>query len=330
VGLADAFTRNGGAIFTHTHVSGIEPDKSGSPVRITTDTQRTVTAGVAVVCTNTPINDRVAIHTKQAAYRTYVIAAHANLANFEDALYWDGYWDTNDPYHYVRRYSSEDDLLIIGGEDHKTGQDAGNPEERFQRLESWARERFAIKEVAYRWSGQVLEPFDGLAFIGRNPGDEHIYIATGDSGTGMTHCTIAGMLISDLIRGRSNPWTKIYDPSRLMVKGPVEYVKENLNVAGQYLDWITRGDVPSIEQVPAGGGRILRDGTQKIACYRDEFNTVHMLSAVCTHLGCIVSWNATEKSWDCPCHGSRFSPTGDVLNGPAISPLEPVEAKVGG
>jgi glycine/D-amino acid oxidase-like deaminating enzyme len=233
-GLARAIKRDGGGIFTQTHVSKIE---GGSSAHVETKDGRTVTAQAVVVATNTPINDLVAIHTKQAAYRSYVLGARVPPGAISRALY----WDTADPYHYVRLQratSNEDrpyDILIIGGEDHKTGQ-KDDADSRFGRLEAWARERFpAIDAIELRWSGQVMEPVDGLAFIGRNPLDkDNVYIATGDSGIGMTHGTIAGILLCDLIRGRENPWAELYDPSRKTVSAASEFVRENINVAKQY------------------------------------------------------------------------------------------------
>jgi Rieske Fe-S protein len=236
------------------------------------------------------------------------------------------YWDTGDPYHYLRLQREGDyDVLIVGGEDHKTGQ-ANDGNERFARLEQWTRERFPQSlDVEYRWSGQVMEPVDGLAFIGRNPLDEdNVYIATGDSGQGMTHGTIAGMLLSDLIQGRQNKWEDLYSPSRIRLKSLPEYASENINVAGQYADYVTAGDIKSESELRPGEGAIMREGVSKVAVYRDEKGNVHKLSAVCPHLGCMVAWNSTEQTWDCPCHCSRFSAEGRVYQGPANSDLSSV------
>ncbi len=173
-----------------------------------------------------------------------------------------------------------------------------------------------------------MEPVDGIAYIGRNPGDKNVFVVTGDSGNGMTHGTIAGILITDLICGRENPWTKLYDPSRktLSPKVVADYVAENANVVAQLRDYVTPGDEPDAEKIQSGGGAILREGAKKIAAYRDEQGTLHKFSAVCPHLKCIVRWDDCEKTWDCPCHGSRFDALGRVLNGPAISDLEEVES----
>ncbi len=313
--LAQAIARGGGQIFAHTHAHNIQ---GGRDARVETSDGPVIRARAVVVATNTPVNDRVKIHTKQAPYRTYVIAGRVPRGSVPKALY----WDTADPYHYVRL---QNDLLIVGGEDHKTGQ-AADGELRFQALESWARERFPIQDLAYRWSGQVMEPVDYLAFIGRNPGDEeNIFIATGDSGHGMTHGTIAGMLLTDLIVGQENPWAKIYDPSRKPVKSLGAYTRENLNVAAQYRDLVTPGDQK--EDVPPAldSGYVVRRGSRKVAVYCDHEGQLHECSAVCPHLKCIVSWNPVEKTWDCPCHGSRFDAYGKVLNGPANTDLEHLE-----
>ena len=319
-GLTRAILRDGGRVFGETHATKIE---GGTPARVETSHGPVVTSDVVVVATNTPVNDRVAIHTKQAPYVTYVIGVRVPRDSITRALY----WDTGDPYHYIRLQSeNEHDVLIVGGEDHKTGQE-NDGNERFQRLEQWTRERFAqVGDVEFRWSGQVMEPVDGLAFIGRNPlDDDNVYIATGDSGQGMTHGTIAGMLLTDLIQDRKNAWEDVYSPSRIRLKSLPEYASENINVAGQYTDYVTAGDVKSESEIKPGEGAILREGVSKLAVYRDEAGAVHKLSAVCPHLGCVVAWNSTEKTWDCPCHGSRYSAAGKVYQGPANSDLSPAE-----
>jgi glycine/D-amino acid oxidase-like deaminating enzyme/nitrite reductase/ring-hydroxylating ferredoxin subunit len=334
-GLAKAFVAGGGRIHTGTHVSGIE---GGSTVKVKTSAKNTVSCKAAVAATNSPISDYVVTHLKQAPYRTYVVAGRIA----RDALPRGLYWDTPDPYHYVRlarlgdREKAEGagesvyDALIVGGEDHKTGQ-RDDTDERFRCLEEWTRGRFPqVEEITWRWSGQVMEPSDGLAFIGPNPdGAENVYLATGDSGQGMTHGTIAGLLLTDLITGKANPWAKLYDPKRVSLspQSVKHLAKENLNVALRYAEWLTPGDVGSADDIPKESGAVLRRGMHKIAVYRDENGKVHERSAVCTHLYCIVSWNSAERSWDCPCHGSRFDPYGKVLNGPAIKPLEAVEEK---
>jgi glycine/D-amino acid oxidase-like deaminating enzyme/nitrite reductase/ring-hydroxylating ferredoxin subunit len=317
-GLLHALGGLGAQTFPYTVVERIE---DGNPVRVHTATGHVVECSAGVIATNSPTNDVVAIHTKQAPYRTYALAAPIPKDSISLALY----WDTEDPYHYVRLQPAADhDLLIIGGEDHKTGQ--GDPNVSFAKLEKWARERFVmIREIEFRWSGQVLEPVDCVAFIGRNPGDDHVYVATGDSGMGMTHGTIAGILLTDLIQGRRNSWAELYDPTRKTVGAVPEFIKENVNVAAQYGDWVKPGNVATSDDIRAGEGALIRSGAKKIAVYRDPERGLHACSAVCTHLGCLVSWNSVEKSWDCPCHGSRFDPLGRVLNGPAVRDLQVID-----
>jgi Rieske Fe-S protein len=267
------------------------------------------------------VNDLVVVHTKQAPYMTYVIGARVPRNSVPLMLM----WDTGDPYHYVRLQPGVDadhDLLIVGGEDHKTGQ-ADDIDQRHPRLEQWTRERFPMmRDVTYRWAGQVMEPVDSLAFIGHNPLDsDNVYTVTGDSGNGMTHGTIAGMLLTDLILGRNNPWKSLYDPGRVTLRASGEFAKEAANMAAQYADWITAGDVDSVDQIGKDSGAVMRRGALKVAVYRDPTGALHERSAVCTHLGCIVQWNPAEKTWDCPCHGSRFDKFGEVINGPANTGL---------
>jgi Rieske Fe-S protein len=295
--------------------------EEGELVRISLERGPDIRARHVIVATNTPFVDRVKMHTKQAAYRTYVVGFAIPPGSFPPVLL----WDLEDPYHYVRvvRNVEGGEVLIVGGEDHKTGQEE-NPAARFTRLTTWARDHFdGLGDVKYRWSGQVMEPIDGLAFIGRNPGDYNIYVVTGDSGNGMTHGTLGGMILTDLIAGRENPWTALYDPARKTVQAAGSFIDENANVLGHLVgDWIARGDVKERGAIPLGSGAIVRDGLALAAVYRDNDGRFHELSAACTHLGCVVQWNDVEKSWDCPCHGSRFAPDGAVLNGPAARPLE--------
>jgi glycine/D-amino acid oxidase-like deaminating enzyme/nitrite reductase/ring-hydroxylating ferredoxin subunit len=317
-GLARVFLARGGHIATG--VQAVAVEEENGTVRVVLDNGREIRARHVVVATNTPFIDRVKMHTKQAAYRTYVVGFAVPPGAFPPVLL----WDLEDPYHYVRvvRNVGGGDVVIVGGEDHKTGQ-AHEPGTRFASLTKWARDHFPrLGEVKYRWSGQVMEPIDGLAYIGRNPGDKNIYVVTGDSGNGMTHGTLGGMIVSDLIAGRENPWAALYDPARKTLQAAGSFIDENANVLGHLVkDWVSRGDVKERREIPMGSGAIVRDGLSLLAVYRDDDGRFHELSAACTHLGCVVQWNDVESSWDCPCHGSRFAPDGVVLNGPAAKPL---------
>jgi glycine/D-amino acid oxidase-like deaminating enzyme/nitrite reductase/ring-hydroxylating ferredoxin subunit len=320
-GLARAIKRLDGRLFGGTEAKEI---KGGKAVKIGTKGRAIVSAGAVVVATNTPINDWGKIYTKQEPYRTYAIGAFVPRGAIPKALY----WDTEDPFHYVRLQrvppnGKSQDLLIIGGEDHKTGQAEGI-EGRFARLATWGRKHFPeLKDIAFRWSGQVMESMDDLAFIGRNPKDDpNVYIVTGDSGAGLTHGTIAGILLRDLIVGRDNPWTTLYDPARKMPRAGATFPKENPTSAGEYAHWLTPGQVGTAEEIKPGMGAVIHRGSSKIAASLDDTGRLHKCSAVCPHLGCTVSWNSTERTWDCPCHGSRFTPDGKQLNGPALVPLD--------
>ncbi|MFV3131333.1 FAD-dependent oxidoreductase [Niveispirillum sp. KHB5.9] len=313
--LALLITDRGGLIVHGQRVIGVE---GGEYALISLGDGRSLKSRACVLATNSPIVDKYAIHAKQAPYRTYAVALAIPVGAVEPALW----WDTADPCHYVRMqpatHPGEPDLLIVGGEDHKTGE-AEDMATRFTRLEELARRLFPMAgECRYRWSGQVLEPFDGLGFIGRDPANTaNIVIATGDSGMGMTHGTIAGMLLTDLVQGRANPWTDLYDPSRKPLRNLKRALSENIDVARQLIGGALGSDAASLAAFPPGSGAVVRlDGTH-VAAYVD-------VSATCTHLGCTVRWNPLENSWDCPCHGSRFAIDGSVLAGPATAPLKPV------
>ena len=324
-GLAAAFHKRGGRIVTHAHVETVNDAASDSERCIVhLDDGRTISAAHVVVATNSPIIDRVAMHTKQTAYRTYAIAARVDAGTVPAGLF----WDTDEPYHYVRLLDGPlaepggSDLLIVGGEDHKTGQ-SDDENASFGRLEEWTRQRFPIHGVEARWSGQVMEPVDFIAYIGRNPGSRKLWIVTGDSGNGMTHGTIAGLLLPTLISGQAHPWEAMFSPSRvtLSLESVATYAKETVNVVAQFADFVTGGDVGDVVDVPAGEGRIIRQGVHKLAVFRPMEGELVVRSAVCPHLGCVVHWNTAEKTWDCPCHGSRFATDGAVLNGPSPMPL---------
>lgn len=319
-GLLEALKKLGVRIYSNTHAKSI---KDGFPCVVQTSNNCKIQAKSIIVATCTPVNNRFMIHTKQAAFRTYVLAGAIPKGSVPKALY----WDTESPYHYVRLQSHltdrELDWLIIGGEDHRTGQYQA-VEEKYLLLLEWAKKHFPmLKNVSYRWSGQIFNSMDTLAYIGRNPHDKNIYIATGDSGNGITNGTIAGILISSLILNGDHPWKEIYDPSRKTLLAAPRYIHDGMNNTKQYLDWLTPGDQKKIESLHPEEGIVVRNGLNKVAIFKDEEGKVHCNSALCPHLGGCVRWNCGEKSWDCPCHGSRFDPFGKVMNGPAINNLSP-------
>lgn len=319
-GLVRAVMRDGGRVHTGTHVDEI---RGGKPALVTTSTGQVVTAAAIVVATNSPVNDTIILTTRESKYRTYVIGAYVPRGSVTNALY----WDTADPYHYVRLQCAgsghgDHDILIVGGEDAKAGEH-NDGDERFAELYRWTRKRFPmIGRIEFCWSGHIVEPIDTVAFIGRLPqGEPNVFVVTGDSGQGMTHGTIAGMLLTDLIQERRNEWADLYNPLRLSSIFTVDLLKESLTVAAHYTDWLTGGEVSSVADIKLDDGCIVRRGLTKIAAYRDGQGVLHERQAICPHLGCVVAWNSTEQSWDCPCHGSRFDKFGSVINGPANSDL---------
>lgn len=328
-GLADAVIRMGGEIYTNTHADEITQEGAKA-------NGYTIRANHIIVATNTPVNDIFTMHTKQWPYRTYVIAAKVPKGILPYAMWWDtgnmeSKWVAK-PYHYVRLEPLDDsfDLLISGGEDHKTGQaDEENISEtaRYERLIAWTRQHFPhFSEIEYKWSGQVMEPVDCLGFIGKNPGDENIYIITGDSGNGMTHGTLGGLIINNLITGIDNPYADLYSPSRITLRTGMDFLKEAGNMAYKLVkDWLSSGDIKEVEELPSGKGAILSKGLDKIAVYRDDIGELHTCTAVCPHMGGVLQWNDDEKSFDCPLHGSRFTAYGDVINGPANCGLHKIE-----
>ena len=217
--------------------------------------------------------------------------------------------------------SDTEDAIIIGGEDYKSGE-VDDGECRFAALEQWARTRVPeLGQITHRWSGQVLEPVDYVGFIGKNPGNEHIYIVSGDSGQGITNGIVAGMLLSDLITKGESPWRDLYDPARKVTGSLGEYLSENLTPLKNFAEYVTAGELSAARQLRPGEGGLYRSGLKKLAVCKDLRGAVHVRSATCTHMGCVVHWNSTEQCWDCPCHGSQFAPDGTALNGPAITAL---------
>jgi glycine/D-amino acid oxidase-like deaminating enzyme/nitrite reductase/ring-hydroxylating ferredoxin subunit len=316
-GLAAIIERKGGAFYARTIVQQVEEQGNGA-VRVTTS-GGTIAARAAVVASNSPIVDRFALHTKMAPYRTYAMAFLIKRDAIPDALY----WDTLDPYHYVRLQPGEDrsDYLIVGGADHKSGE-ADDAALRFEALEAWTRNLIpAAKEVTHRWSGQVLDTIDYAGFIGRNPGNANIYVHTGDSGQGITHGVVGALVNSALIRGEVAGWAEVYEPSRKTLSGIGNFLRENVTAVKNFAEYLAPGELSSVSELKPGHGAIIRQGIAKVAAYRDETGTLYARSAACTHIGCHLHWNSFEICWDCPCHGSQFAVDGTALNAPAVSAL---------
>jgi nitrite reductase/ring-hydroxylating ferredoxin subunit len=296
--------------------------RDGEPCDVETP-HGTVRARDVIVAAHVPSNNWAALITKLPAYRTYAIGSTGG-ARIPQGLY----WDTDDPYHYTRTQPLEGgEVLIIGGEDHKTGAET-EALRHFETLLEYAQSHFGVDHVEYRWSGQIIEPVDGLPYIGLNTASRHVQVATGYSGNGMTWATVAGRLTSDLVLGRPNPYAELYKATRVKpLAAARDYIAENLDfprhlVTDRATNADVQGDDPAL--VPKGAGRVLVIDGVKHAVYRDETGELHSLSPVCPHMHCDVRWNDAERSWDCPCHGSRFTPIGEVLNGPAVTNMTPL------
>ena len=331
-GLGEALERRGVKIYTET--KAMEIDEKDEYVQVQTERGNVIRCQYLVTATNSPVSVLTGVHLKQSAWRTYVVGMKVEKGALPYAIW----WDTLEPYHYVRLAEFPDyDVLIAGGEDHHTGRDEkGGPDaatqekgespERFDALENWARDTFPqCGEVLYRWSGQVMESIDGIGYNGRHLGDERIFVITGDTGSGTTNATLGARIVSDLIAGQPNAWEELYSPARLNLRAADQLVKEGAAAFWQFTDYVTPGDVGEPSEIPNGSGALLREGLKKVAVYKDEQGVLHRMSPICPHVGCIVQWNDVEKSWDCPCHGSRFDCYGKVLNGPARSDMSALE-----
>jgi glycine/D-amino acid oxidase-like deaminating enzyme/nitrite reductase/ring-hydroxylating ferredoxin subunit len=332
-GLANAIEGEGSHIFERTKVLDFTDDL---PCRLYTD-RGSVKAQNIILATHTPIHDiahqpdLMLLSTKIAPYRSYILGVRLVEKRFgpTNVVPAGLFWDTVEPYHYTRTYQDEKGLLlIVGGEDHKTGQDI-NTNECFTRLEEYVRARYEVDEIEYKWSSQFYEPIDGIPFIGKPNIHSHLYVATGYSGNGLSFGTIAAMLLSDLVLGKANPWSQLYDPNRVVIGGAADFIKQNLDVATHFVTDRFKSDASRLSEIRPNEGKIVDIRGEKLAVYRDPQGTLHAVSPVCTHATCIVHWNSAETSWDCPCHGGRYSPTGQVLNGPPISPLQPKKIENG-
>jgi glycine/D-amino acid oxidase-like deaminating enzyme/nitrite reductase/ring-hydroxylating ferredoxin subunit len=324
--LAKLIDGGGSHIFEHTESEEI---KEG-PLSVTAG-GHTLSCGFVVIATHTPLMGKtnmasaIALQTKLYLYTSYVVGGRLPKGTVPEALY----WDTADPYHYLRIDPHRDfDYAIFGGEDHKTGQETDTTR-CFASLEKTANRLMPGLEITHHWSGQVVETNDGLPFIGETSSKQ--FAATGYAGNGMTFGTLAGMMAHDCAIGRRNPWRDLFAPGRTKVRGGTwDYVKENADYPYYMVrDRLAGPDVKSLRSVPRGEGRIVELAGKKVAAYRNERGQTTLLSPVCTHMACIVGWNKAESTWDCPCHGSRFTPAGKVLAGPAETPLEPVPDPLG-
>lgn len=318
-GFAAAITNeaNGACqLFENTKVMQVE---DGEPCVVHTNRGK-ITAKQVVMATHSP-KGIYAVHTAMEPYREYALAVRLK----GDLPAGGVYWHVQQRQQYsVRPYSNgEGNFLLVLGESHKVGHQA-HSEESFKKIEAYLRANFEVDSIEYTWAAQNYKPVDNLPYIGTSPMEKHTYIATGFAADGLVYGTLAGMIISDAILGKENQWAKIYDPKRFTpVASAPNFIKESVDVATHLVkDYLFYGDVKELQEVKSGEGKTIKLNGERLAAYRDEQGQLHLVSSVCTHMGCIVHWNNGEKSWDCPCHGSRFSVDGEVLEGPAYHNLK--------
>jgi Rieske Fe-S protein len=314
--LARLIDADGSRVFEQTRAVDVE---DGSPCVVKTD-RHDVRAAYVVLATHLPFLDRGAFFAKCHPEREYVLAVA-----LEQPVPKGMYISVEQPTRSIRQHPFDGgELLILSGDSHKTGQD-DDTERHYAALEHFAHERFAVRSIQYRWSTQDHMTVDQVPYIGRlRRGSRRLYVATGFNKWGMTTGTIAGMVIRDQILGRENPWLELFDPNRIKpLASAAQFVKQNVNVARHFFaDRITQRSAVSLDDLGPGEGVVTSAGVKQIAVSRDSRGTLHAVSARCTHLGCIVHWNPAEGTWDCPCHGSRFSIDGKVIEGPAVADLK--------
>ncbi|HET8839567.1 MAG TPA: FAD-dependent oxidoreductase [Flavobacteriaceae bacterium] len=322
-GLAHAISKKHCKIFENTRVTKIEENDSNSSI-LETENGGFVKANYLVQATHTPKGVRLMYHTVLGPYREYGIAAKLKTGTYPKGIFW-GFFDKGEKFS-IRTYErGAEKFLIAVGQPHKVGQDE-HTEKSVQKLISFLNEHFVIREITHRWGGQNYRPADKLPYIGRKSENSNIFLATGFSTDGLVYGSLAAKLISDEIAGIKNPFADFYKASRLTpIKSAKNFVKENANVAVQYLKNLPLvGNEPEFEEINIGNGKIVSKDQHKIAAYREETGNLKLFSAICPHLKCVVQWNAAEKTWDCPCHGSRFDLDGEIIEGPALHPLSKI------
>ena len=318
--LAERFVALGGRIYEQTRALDVT---DGEPCVVVTDSGQ-VRANEVVVATHYPFLDRGLLFSRLAPYRDVVVAVPVPAAEAPEVM---AISTGSEPggTHSVRTaaYGDGQRLLVVTGGQYKTGTTSA-VEERYDDLLQWVQERFGTRELAHRWSTQDTSSADRLPYIGKLPlSGDHVWVATGFSAWGMTSGTLAGTLLADLLQGVQNPWAALYDPGRIDPRASAsKLVKENVGVAKELAEGFVRAAGGSPDDLAPGEAGVFLTRQGRTAAYRDEAGSVHAVSARCTHMGCSVRFNDAERSWDCPCHGSRFALDGAVLQGPAVEPLE--------
>lgn len=318
-GLLQAYLKAGGAIVENTKIEALN---SADGIHTAKSAEQAFKSRSIIYATHTPPGINV-FSFRCAPYRSYVIAVKLKSDSYPKGLI----YDMQDPYHYIRTHEIDgQELLLVGGNDHKTGHD--DPEQAFEELENYIRKYFNVSSVKYKWSSQYYIPVDGLPYVGHIPFYANgIYCATGYNGNGMMLGSVSAQILAETILGKKHPYADLFSTSRIKpVDGFTEFVKENADVVYHFVaDRLSIHETDSLKRLKPGTGKVVKFENRKVAAYRDENGDIHALNPVCTHAGCIVNWNAEEKSWDCPCHGARYDIEGRVLNGPADRDLGKIE-----
>jgi len=331
--IAEQVHGDGSHVFEETRALEVDP---GSPCRVETE-HGEVVADDVVVATHFPVLDRAGYFARMHPHRAYLLAVRVAARPLEGMFY-----STDSPPATMRTYSlsaaanggsdgggSDDgELLLVGGQSHTPGIDGPPTSERYRRCEAFAREHFDVESIEYRWSTMDYSTVDDVPFIGRiYPLSKHVYVGTGFGGWGMTGGTAAGLILADLIVEGSNPWADAFDPQRFTPKASAKsFLEENATVGGSFIGDRIKSLLASLgadgaTDIPPGDARVVRRASQPVGLYREADGTTHAVSATCPHMGCLVRWNDAEETWDCPCHGSRFTHEGEVLSGPAVEGL---------
>ncbi len=317
-GLAKAFEKMGGVILQNCEVTTLKEEEI-----ISAETSLgTINASNAVYATHIPPGVNI-FSFRCAPYRSYAMAFTLKSGQYPDGLA----YDSKDPYHYFRSHTIEGVRYVIaGGFDHKTGQN-DNTEYVFTELEAYVRNYYDVDTVPYQWSSQYYNSVDGLPYIGLMPGHEHVYVATGYGGNGLVFGSLAAKTICSLIHDEPTQYEELFDPSRIkMIAGFSTFVKENANVISQFVGkYFGHEHIEQLAQLAPGQATVAEWQGSKVALYKDDKGKIHALDPVCPHAKCVVAWNSAEKSWDCPCHGSRFAPDGALLTGPATKGLHQIK-----
>lgn len=315
--LAEEIIKNGCGIYEQTRA--VHMEKNNDSYIITTGQGKKVTSDIVIIASHYPFYNKKGMYfTRIYTERSYVLAVKSK-EKYPGGMY----LSYEDPGRSLRSIKTDNgELIMIGGESHKTGQ-GEDTTKHYQTLAEFADNIFTVEDIPYRWSAQDCMPLDDLPYAGRySPDTPNLYIATGFKKWGMTNSTASAMILKDLILKGESSWQDVYNPSRSTILAQTKnFIVENLNVAGQLIDG-KLATKPDDTEIKTGEGKVILKDGKRVGAYRDEKDNMHFVNTTCTHMGCELNWNSAERTWDCPCHGSRFSVDGNIIEGPAVRTLK--------